>query len=213
VTVTVVLLDDEEVTRGGIRLILESDPDIEVVAEAADGTAVLDLVARHRPDVVLTDIQMPGVGGLTVTERVAALPDPPHVIVLTTFDIDANVHTALRHGAAGFLVKDIAPADLRAAVHTVARGEAMLSPQVTKRLLTEFAAGTRQDARGRVATLSAREREVAAGLGRGLSNAAIAAELYIGESTVKVHVAHVMGKLGAANRTQAAIVAHDAGLV
>lgn len=212
-TVRVVLLDDEEVTRGGIRLILESDQDIEVVAEAADGTGVLDLVARHRPDVVLTDIQMPGLDGLAVTERVAALPDPPHVVVLTTFDLDANVHTALRHGAAGFLVKDIAPRELTAAVHAVARGDAMLSPQVTRRLLTEFAGGDRLAARDRVAALSAREREVAVGLGRGLSNAAIAAELYLGESTVKVHVAHVLSKLGAANRTQAAILVHDAGLV
>lgn len=212
-TVKVVLLDDEEVVRVGLRLILESDPGIEVVADAADGTGVLDLVARHRPDVVLTDIRMPRVDGLAVTEQVTALPDAPSVVVLTTFDLDAHVHRALRAGAAGFLVKDISPRDLVAAVHTVARGAAMISPSVTKRLLAEFAAGgARWDARERVATLSDRERQVAVGLGQGLSNAAIAARLHLGESTVKVHVATVLTKLGAANRTQAAIVVHDAGL-
>lgn len=213
-TVRVLLLDDEELVRGGLRLILESDPDITVVAEAADGTGVLDLVARHRPDVVLTDIQMPGVNGLEVVEKLGALPGPPAVVVLTTFDLDQHVHTALRHGAAGFLVKDTPPRDLVTAIHVAARGEAMISPSVTKRLLAEFTrSSAKQEALEACQTLTAREREIAMAVGRGLSNTAIGKELFLSESTVKVHVGHIMAKLGAANRTQVAITVHDAGLV
>jgi DNA-binding NarL/FixJ family response regulator len=213
VTVRVLLLDDEELIRGGIRMILESDPDIEVVAEAADGSDVLTLVAAHRPDVVLTDIQMPGVDGLEVTARVAALTEGPVVVVLTTFDIDQHVHTALRHGAAGFLVKDIAPRDLVTAIHVVARGEAVISPRVTKRLLAAFArSAPRPEALGRFERLTPRERDVALAIGRGLSNTAIAEELFLSESTVKVHTGRVMAKLRADNRVQVAIAVHDAGL-
>jgi DNA-binding NarL/FixJ family response regulator len=213
VTVRVLLLDDEELVRDGIRLILQSDPDIEVVAEAADGTGVLDLVARHRPDVVLTDIQMPKVDGLRVIEQVTARPDAPAVVVLTTFDLDRHVYTALRHGAAGFLVKDTPPRDLIRAMHVVAAGEAMISPRVTKRLLGEFSRGAaRQEALDQLDALTPREREVALAIGRGLSNTEVAAELFLSESTVKVHAGRVMAKLGAANRTQVAIAVHDAGM-
>ncbi|MEU0468816.1 response regulator transcription factor [Amycolatopsis sp. NPDC006131] len=211
-TVRVLLLDDEELVRGGLRLILESDPEIEVVAEAGDGTGVVDLVARHRPDVVLTDIQMPLVDGLQVTAKVTALPGAPVVVVLTTFDLDEYVHTALRSGAAGFLLKDIPPRELVHAVHVVARGEAMISPKVTKRLLSHFTRGSAA-ALDRVGTLTDRERDVALAVGRGLSNSRIAAELHLSESTVKVHLSHVMAKLGAGNRTQVAIAVHDAGLL
>lgn len=213
-TVRVLLLDDEELVRNGIRLILESDPDITVVAEAGDGTGVADLVAKHRPDVVLTDIQMPKVSGLQVVEKLGALPDSPAVVVLTTFDLDQHVHTALRHGAAGFLVKDTPPRDLVTAIHVAARGEAMISPGITKRLLTEFTRNSgNQEAVEACRTLTARERDIAMALGRGMSNTAIGAELFLSESTVKVHVGHIMAKLGAANRTQVAIIVHDAGLV
>lgn len=213
-TVRVLLLDDEELVRGGLRLILESDPGIRVVAEAADGTGVTGLVATHRPDVVLTDIQMPRVGGLDVLEQVRTLPDPPAVVVLTTFDFDEHVHTALRRGASGFLVKDTPPRELVQAIHVAARGEAMISPRVTKRLLTQFTQSAgKPEALAAVESLTARERDIALALGRGLSNTAIAAELQVSESTVKVHVGHVLAKLGVANRTQAAIVVHDAGLV
>ncbi|GAA3355704.1 response regulator transcription factor [Saccharopolyspora gregorii] len=209
-----VLLEDEELVRGGIRLILESDPGIEVAAEAADGSGVVELIAKHRPDVVVTDIQMPRVDGLEVTKRVAALPDPPAVLVLTTFDVDEYVHAALQAGASGFLLKDTPPRELAAAVHTVASGEAMLSPRITKRLLGAFAAGKENsDARRRIDQLTPREREVAVSVAQGLSNAEIAAHLYMSPSTVKVHLGRIMGKLGAANRTQVAIVTHDAGLV
>ncbi|MFR9731254.1 response regulator [Saccharopolyspora sp. MS10] len=211
--VRVVLLEDEELVRGGIRLILESDPGIEVAAEAADGSTIVDLIAKHQPNVVITDIQMPRVDGLEVTKRVAALPDPPAVLVLTTFDVDEYVHAALQAGASGFLLKDTPPRELAAAVHTVASGEAMLSPRITKRLLGAFAAGKENsDARRKLEQLTAREREVAIAVAQGLSNAEIAAHLYMSASTVKVHIGRIMGKLGASNRTQVAIATHDAGL-
>jgi DNA-binding NarL/FixJ family response regulator len=213
VTVKVLLLDDEELVRSGIRMILESDADIEVVAEGGDGAGVLDLVARHRPDLVLTDIQMPRVDGLEVTKNVTALPDAPAVVVLTTFDLDEYVHAALRHGATGFLLKDIAPRELIAAVHVVARGEAMISPRITKRLLGAFASGSvKEDTRARLATLTPRELEVAVAVGQGLSNAAIAENLHLSEATVKVHIGRILAKADAGNRTQIAILVHDAGL-
>lgn len=209
----VVLLDDEELVRSGIRVILEADGGIEVVAEAADGSAADDLVVKHRPDVVLTDIRMPDVDGLEVTKRLSALPQPPAVVVLTTFDLDEYVHTALQNGAAGFLLKDTPPRELANAVHVVARGEAMLSPRITMRLLSAFSAGSaKQTAKASVDQLTAREREVAVAVAQGLSNAEIAEQIYMSQSTVKVHLGRIMSKLDAANRTQVAIVVHDAGL-
>ncbi|SFS51007.1 response regulator [Saccharopolyspora flava] len=213
-SVKVVLLDDEDLVRSGIRMILESDPEIQVVAEAAHGGGIVDLVAKHAPDVVLTDIQMPEVGGLEVTRRLAALPDPPAVGVLTTFDIDEYVHAALQNGAAGFLLKDTRPHDLVAAVHTLAGGEAMLSPRITRKLLAAFSTGggAAQSAKAKMEQLTAREREVAVAVAQGSSNAEIAADLYMSQSTVKVHIGRIMQKLDAVNRTQVAIIAHDAGL-
>lgn len=212
-TVTVVLLDDEELVRRGLRLILHAEPDIEVVAEGEDGSVAAALVDEHRPDVVLTDIQMPRVGGLEVARQLAALPDPPAVAVLTSFDVDEYVHAALRHGAAGFLLKDASPRELADAVRVLARGEAMLSPRITTRLLAAFAAGGAvQQARARTAELTAREREVAVAVARGRSNSRIATDLSVSQSTVKVHLTRIMTKLDAANRTQVALIAHDAGL-
>ncbi|MDI2029884.1 response regulator transcription factor [Saccharopolyspora sp. TS4A08] len=213
-SVKVVLLDDEDLVRSGIRMILESDPEIQVVAEAANGSGIVDLVAKHAPDVVLTDIQMPEVGGLEVTRRIAGLPDPPAVGVLTTFDIDEYVHAALQNGAAGFLLKDTRPHDLVAAVHTLAGGEAMLSPRITRKLLAAFSTGggAAQSAKTKMEQLTAREREVAVAVAQGSSNAEIAADLYMSQSTVKVHIGRIMHKLDAVNRTQVAIIAHDAGL-
>ncbi|MEV4611102.1 response regulator transcription factor [Kitasatospora sp. NPDC049258] len=211
--VKVVVLEDEELVRSGVRMILEADPGIEVVAEGGDGDVAVDLVTRHRPHVLLTDIQMPRVDGLEVTRRVLATPDPPVVAVLTTFDLDEYVHAALRAGAAGFLLKDTPPRELARAVHVLARGEAMLSPRVTKRLLSTFSAGDSAQAARRLLTrLTDREREVAAAVARGLSNAEIAGDLYLSASTVKVHIGRIMAKLEAANRTQVAIIAHDARL-
>ena len=212
-SVKVVLLEDEELVRGGIRMILDADPDIEVVAEGSDGSVATELASKYRPDVVLTDIQMPGVGGLEATKRLAALPDPPAVVVLTTFDLDEYVYSALQNGAVGFLLKDTPPRDLARAVHTVARGEAMLSPRITTKLLSTFSTGApRQAAKARLEGLTAREREVAMAVAQGLSNAEIANTLYMSQSTVKVHIGRIMTKLGAADRTQVAIIIHDAGL-
>ncbi|HEX6356690.1 response regulator transcription factor [Actinophytocola sp.] len=210
-TIRVLLLEDEELVRSGIRMILESASDIEVIAEAADGSRAVELAETHHPDVVLTDIQMPHVDGLSVTERLARrIP----VVVLTTFDLDEYVHTALRHGAAGFLLKDTPPLDLVNAVRVVARGEAMISPRITKRLLSTFAADpVREPARARLTPLTPREHDVTLAIARGLSNAEIARSLDLSESTVKVHIGRIMAKLDATNRTQVAILVHDAGLV
>ena len=224
-TVKVVLLDDEELVRKGIRMILDADPDIEVVAEGDDGSVAADLVAEHRPDVVLTDIQMPRVDGLEVARQLAALPDPPAVAVLTTFDIDEYVYAALQQGASGFLLKDTSPRELTDAVRVLARGEAMLSPSITTKLLAAFAKGAgapqaageadgqvQTQARSRMAELTVREREVAVAVAQGHSNSEIATDLSVSPSTVKVHLSRIMTKLDAANRTQVALITHDAGL-
>ncbi|WP_017975343.1 response regulator [Actinopolyspora halophila] len=212
-SVKVILLEDEDLVRGGIRMILDADPDIEVVAEDGDGANAAELVTRHRPDVVLTDIQMPTVGGLEVTRRLTALPSAPAVALLTTFDLDEYVHAALRDGAAGFLLKDTPPRELASAVHVVAGGEAMLSPRITTKLLSTFAGNSNAHAaRTRIAELTAREREVAVAVAQGLNNAEIASKLYMSQSTVKVHLGRIMTKLDAGNRTQVAITTHDAGL-
>lgn len=212
-SVKVVLLEDEELVRAGVRLILDADPEIEVVAEDGDGAAVTELVARHRPDVVLTDIQMPQVDGLEVTRRVTALPNAPAVAVLTTFDLDEYVYAALQNGAAGFLLKDTPPRELARAVHVLARGEAMLSPRITTKLLSEFSSRAPvRAARSRLEALTPREREVAVAVAQGMSNAEIASHLYMSQSTVKVHIGRIMTKLDAANRTQIAILTHEANL-
>ncbi|HEV7978885.1 response regulator transcription factor [Amycolatopsis sp.] len=212
-TVKVVLLDDEELVRSGIRLILEAGGGAEVVAEDVDGGKIVELVAEYRPDVVLTDIQMPAVNGLEVTRRVTALPDAPPVVVLTTFDLDEYVYAALRAGASGFLLKDIPPRELVQAVQTVARGDAMLSPRITKRLISSFAdTAPRSAAADRLTVLTEREREVALTVAEGLSNAEISKRLHLSESTVKAHLGRVMAKLDLPNRTRIAILVHDAGL-
>jgi DNA-binding NarL/FixJ family response regulator len=212
--IRVVLLEDEELVRGGIRMILESGGAIEVVAERGDGDDAVDLVLRHRPDVLLTDIRMPRVDGLEVTRRVQALLHPPPVIVLTTFDLDEYVFAALQAGAAGFLLKDTPPRDLARAIEVVAAGEAILAPTVTRRLLTRLATGSgakQADARARLGLLTEREREVALAVATGASNAEVAGLLFLSEATVKVHVSRIMTKLDLQNRTQIAILAHQAG--
>ncbi|TKV56955.1 response regulator transcription factor [Nakamurella flava] len=213
----VLLVDDDALVRAGLRMILESAPDLEVVGEAADGADVPEAVAAHRPDVVLMDIRMPRVDGLAATTALLSRPDPPRVIVLTTFDLDDFVFRALEAGAAGFLLKDTPPLELVAAVRVVAAGEAMLSPTVTRRLISRFAedprAARRRAAVSRISTLTERETEVLLEVGRGASNSDIGRTLYMSEATVKAHVSKLLVKLGAANRVQVAIVAHDAGLL
>ncbi|MEV0199392.1 response regulator transcription factor [Nonomuraea sp. NPDC050691] len=213
--IRVLVVDDEALVRSGLRMILEAAGDMVVVGEARDGDEAVSAAARLRPDVVLMDVRMPGTDGLTAGARLMAGPRAPKLIMLTTFDLDEYVHEALRVGAVGFLLKDTPPRDLAAAVRTVAAGHAMLSPTVTKRVISSFAdkAPSRAEAaRGRLATLTAREEDVIRAVARGLSNAEIGRELKLTEATVKAHVSRVLAKLGLANRVQAAILVHDADL-
>src|SRR5215469_4902735 len=197
-----------------LRTILGSADDIEVVGEAYDGAAGVETVLRNRPDVVLMDLRMPGVDGLTAIERIGKLADPPAVVVLTTFDADQYVLRALRAGAAGFLVKSTPPEDLIGLVRVAAEGHTVLSPIAARRLIAASADSQKAHDRARslIATLTEREGEVLACLGEGLSNAQIAARLYLSEATVKGYVSRMLVKLECANRTQAGLLAHDAGL-
>ena len=215
--IRVLLVDDEELVRFGLRTVLEAAGDIDVVGEAGDGAAGVTAARELRPDVVLTDIRMPGTDGLAATRAILALPDPPQVAVLTTFHVDEYVYAALAAGAAGFLLKDTPPRQIAAAVRAVADGTATLSPAVTAGLISSYvgsrAAPRRAEALQRVATLSDREREVLTLLGSGGSNAELAGRLFVSEATVKTYVSRLLTKLDLANRTQAAILAHEAGLL
>ena len=214
-TVRIVLVDDDALVRTGLRMILDGDPAIEIVGEAGDGHAALELIGREAPDVVLMDIRMPRMDGLAATKALQQRGDRARVIVLTTFDADDMVLTALRHGAAGFLLKDTPPAELVAAVRRVANGDPMLSPSVTAQLIKTVIAAPddrQRRARALLTQLTERETEVAIAIGRGLSNAEIAAELFMGVATVKTHVGHLFTKLDAANRVHIARCIHDAGL-
>ncbi|MCA2213998.1 response regulator transcription factor [Wangella sp. NEAU-J3] len=220
--VRVLIVDDDALVRAGLTMILAAADDVEVVGEAADGADVPAAVAAHRPDVVLMDIRMPRIDGLAATESLRQRPDPPEVIVLTTFDADEFVLRALRAGASGFLLKDTPPVDIQRAVRRVANGEATLSPTVTRRLIAHVAGPAGDDAgpgRGRARAraaldrLSERERDVALALGRGSSNAEISAELFMSVATVKAHVSRMLTKLELNNRVQVALLVHDAGLV
>ncbi|MGX6600723.1 response regulator [Micromonosporaceae bacterium Da 78-11] len=214
--VRVMVVDDQLMVRAGLAAIVGSQDDLEVVGEAGDGAGALELAARLAPDVVLMDVRMPGMDGLTATARLTAGDRPPRVLVLTTFHQDAYVFEALRAGASGFLLKDAEPADLVAAIRVVASGEAMLSPTVTRRLIDAFASGVVATARAddpRLGSLTPRERDVLAALATGRSNAEIGAQLGIATGTVKAHVTALLPKLGARDRVQATIVAYDLGLV
>jgi len=214
--IRVLIADDEALVRSGLRMILETTDDVRVAAEAADGGEAVAQASAHRPDVVLMDIRMPGTDGLAATRELMARDNAPRVIVLTTFHLDEYVHEALRAGAAGFLLKDTPPRDLIQAIRVVAAGDAMLSPAVTRRLMDDFAGAggaRRHEARSRLAMLTARETEVLLFVAEGLSNAEIGRRLHMSEATVKTHVSRLLDKLGAANRVQVAILAHDAGLL
>ncbi|MCP3800254.1 MULTISPECIES: response regulator transcription factor [Allokutzneria] len=213
--IKVLLVDDEDLVRSGLRMILSSAGDIEVVGECDDGCLVVDRVRQLRPHVVLLDIRMRTTDGLSALRRLRALPDPPRVAMLTTFDIDEYVSEALRLGASGFLLKDTEPAQLVRAVRDVARGGAVLDPGVAARVLAAVANGERaaEPARTLLGSLSEREREVLALIGQGMSNAEIGGALHLSEATVKGYVSSVLGKIGAVNRVQAALVAYRGGLI
>lgn len=209
--VRVLVVDDDPLVRTGLRLLLHGD-ELAVVGEAGDGAEAVEQVDLLAPDVVLMDIRMPGIDGLTATETIRAREHPPEVIVLTTFDADDQVLRALRAGAAGFLLKDTPPADLVTAVHRVVAGDAQLSPAVLTRLIATVAATTApgQGARERLASLTERERDVANAIGEGLSNAEIGARLYLSVPTIKSHVTAIFEKLEVANRVQVALLVHEA---
>ncbi|MBP2322511.1 DNA-binding NarL/FixJ family response regulator [Kibdelosporangium banguiense] len=215
--ITVLIVDDDPLVRAGLVMMLGGAPDITVVGEAKDGTEVLPLVDRHNPDVVLMDIRMPALDGLSATEALRARGSAPEVIILTTFDADAHVLRALRAGAAGFLLKDTPPAEIVDAVRQVAQGLPVLSPSVTRRLIDRVAETDHDQRRGlaqtRLEQLSEREREVAVAVGQGKSNAQIAGTLFLSVPTVKTHVSSVLTKLDMNNRVQIALLVHDAGLL
>ena len=209
-----VLLEDEELVRVSIKMILESSGRVDVVADRDDGVDAVDLVRQHRPDIVVTDIRMPTVDGLEVTHRLRALPAPPPVLLLTTFDLDEYVYEALGAGAAGFLLKDTPPRDLIRGVEMVAAGNAVLAPSVLRRMAVRYSGGAvakQAAAQARLEALTDREREVVLAVATGAGNTEIAARLAVSEATVKVHVSRAMTKLGLDNRTQLAILAFQAG--
>ena len=213
----VLLVDDDALVRTGLRLILDSAADIEVIGEAGDGDEVVTAVQAHAPDVVLMDLRMPRTGGIAATQAVRALPNPPQVIVLTTWDVDEAVLRSLAAGAAGFLLKSAAPAEIIGAVRDVMAGDAVLSPRSTRQVLDHLARDTAGDERRRasqvMAALSDREREVAVAVGHGLSNVEVARRLFISEATVKSHLAAAQAKLGARNRVDVAVLVERAGLL
>ncbi|MFC5908049.1 response regulator [Streptacidiphilus monticola] len=212
-TVRVLLADDQPLIRTGLRVLIDATADLRVVGEAADGDEAVALAAEAAADVVLLDIRMPGTDGIEATRRIRAAADPPRVLMLTTFDEDAHVYGALRAGASGFLVKDMALDDILAAIRVVAAGDALLAPGVTRRLVAEFAARPEAaSAKRELAPVTDREREVLTLVARGLTNAEIAAELYITVATAKAHVARLLTKLDARDRVQLVILAYESGL-
>jgi DNA-binding NarL/FixJ family response regulator len=216
-TIRVVIVDDDPLLRAGLKMMLGGAPDIRVVAEADDGAGVQALIDRESPDVVLMDIRMPGIDGLTATESVRSRPGAPEIVILTTFDADEHVLRALRAGAAGFILKDTPPAEIVESVRRVANGQPVLSPAVTKRLISRVAASGQDLRKNRAATrledLNAREREIAVAVGEGKSNAEISATLYLSIPTVKTHVSRILTKLDLNNRVQIALLVHDAGFL
>ena len=213
-TIRLLLADDQELVRTGFRLILNAEPDLDVVGEASDGSQAVDEAARLHPDVVLMDVRMPGVDGIDATRRLGRLtPTPPRVLMLTTFDLDQYVYDALRAGASGFLLKDAPAAQLVDAIRVIAAGDALLAPTITRRMIAEFARRPMPTDEPALSQLTGRELEVLKLIARGYSNAEIASQLYISDATVKTHVKRVLQKLDLRDRVQAVVVAYETGLV
>jgi len=213
VTIRVLVADDQSMVRAGFRMLLSGEEDIEVVAEASNGIEAVEKAARFAPTVVLMDIRMPELDGLEATRRILAADPEARVLVLTTFDLDEYVYEALRAGASGFVLKDDPPEQLLEAVRTVASGEALLSPAITKRVIREFTRMARPSPPKELDDLSTREREVLRLIALGLSNAQIGQELFISETTVKTHVTHILSKLGLRDRVQVVVLAYQTGIV
>jgi DNA-binding NarL/FixJ family response regulator len=212
--IRVLIADDQALLRTGFRMIVDAEPDLQVVGEAADGEAAIALAARDRPDVVLMDVRMPQLDGIAATRRIVGSGAGSRVLVLTTYDLDEYVYDALRAGASGFLLKDAPPEYLVDAIRIVARGDALLAPRVTRRLIEEFARRAPPRVRaGALDELTEREREVLRLVARGMSNAEIAAALVVGETTIKTHVARILDKLDVRDRVQAVVIAYESGLV
>jgi DNA-binding NarL/FixJ family response regulator len=209
--IRIVAADDQALIRSSLRSILDREADLEVVAEAVDGAQALESVRQLAPDVVLMDIRMPGIDGVAATRAIMSFPDPPKVLILTTFDLDEYIHACLRAGASGFLLKDTDPAGIVAAVRATHAGDAILSAAVTRRLVTSYVQAPAPGVHLHAA-LTERETEVLRAIARGLSNAEVARELYLGEATVKTHVTSILGKLGVRDRLQAVILAYESGL-
>ncbi|MET7794894.1 response regulator transcription factor [Micrococcus luteus] len=214
--IRVMLVDDQVLLRTGFRMVLDAQPDMEVVAEAGDGVEALQVLRSTAVDVVLMDVRMPKLDGVETTRRICSDPNPPKVLILTTFDLDEYVYGALRAGACGFLLKDASADQLAEAVRVVAAGDALLAPGITRRLIAEFSrldSTPRAPLKQRVGELTERETEVLVLIAQGLSNAEIAARLVVAEQTVKTHVSRILVKLGLRDRTQAAVFAYESGLV
>jgi DNA-binding NarL/FixJ family response regulator len=213
--IRVLVVDDQALVRAGFRMLLDAEDDLDVVGEAADGQQAIEQVTRTRPDIVLMDVRMPNLDGVAATARITAAPSPPRVLMLTTFDLDEYVFAALRAGASGFLLKDTPPEQLVEAIRVIARGDALLAPSVTRRLIELFARTTAPPPTPHPAftELTEREREVLRLMARGLSNAEIAHQLYLSETTVKTHVGRVLMKLEVRDRVQAVVLAYEHGLV
>jgi DNA-binding NarL/FixJ family response regulator len=218
VTIGVVIVDDQSLLRGGFRLLINSEPDMRVLGEAAEGSQAVELARRARPDVVLMDVRMPGTDGIEATRQITADPALAgvRVLILTTFDLDDYVYGALRAGASGFVLKDISPEDLLAAIRVVAAGEALLAPRVTRRLIAEFARQPQPHAPPAAAsldTLTSREKDVLRHVAQGQSNAEIAQALHVSPGTAKTHVSRLLTKLAARDRAQLVVIAYESGLV
>jgi DNA-binding NarL/FixJ family response regulator len=211
--IRVLLVDDQLLVRAGFRMVIDSQPDLTVVGEADDGRSGVQQAQRLRPDLVVMDVRMPLLDGIEATRQIVALPDPPKVVVLTTFDLDEHALAAIRAGASGFLLKDTQPEDMLAALRTVHAGDAVIAPSTTRRLLEQLAPATDPRALEAIGTLTVRERDVLLGMARGWSNVEIASQLQIAEGTVKTHVGHILAKLEARDRVQAVVCAYEAGLV
>jgi DNA-binding NarL/FixJ family response regulator len=211
-SIRVLVADDQSLVRGGFRMLLTGEPDMEIVAEASNGLEAVDKAARYHPTVVLMDIRMPELDGLEATRRILAADDEARILILTTFDLDEYVYEALRSGASGFVLKDEPPEQLLAAIRTVAAGDALLSPSITKRVIERFARTPQPAPPKEFDELTTREQEVFRLIAEGLSNVEIGQQLYISDTTVKTHITHILQKLGLRDRVQAVVLAYQTGL-